>query len=150
MIVGLDTNVLCYSLDPAYPEHKKLKNLLLNLSSENIVAINPTVLHETYHVLVFSQKWLPSEAKRRLQMLLQHPYIRFYNQTKRTCNVGLSLAVEHNLGGRDALIIANFIVNKVPIMYTHDNELLSLKEISWREWTIRFIDPLSEDNLELK
>jgi len=56
MLTGLDTNILCYALDPAYPEHKKLKNLLTNLSQENVVAINPTVLHETYHTLVFSQK----------------------------------------------------------------------------------------------
>ncbi len=143
MMVGLDTNILCYSLDPAYPEHDKLKDLLLNLSPENTVAINPTVLHETYHVLVFSQKWLPWEAKRRLQMLLRHPYVRFLNQTKRTCNVGLSLAAKYGLGGRDALIIANFIVNRVPAMYTHDDELLRLREVSWREWTIRLVDPLA-------
>lgn len=31
MIIGWDTNVLCYSLDPAYPEHEKLKVLLFNL-----------------------------------------------------------------------------------------------------------------------
>ncbi|KPV63596.1 MAG: hypothetical protein AOA66_0728 [Candidatus Bathyarchaeota archaeon BA2] len=56
LTVGLDTNILCYCLDPAFPEHGKLKDLLLNLSSDNRVAINPTILHETYHTLVFGQK----------------------------------------------------------------------------------------------
>ena len=144
MITGMNTNVLCYSLDPAYPEHGKLKDLLLNLSPENRVAVNPTILHETYHTLVFGQKWLPSEAKRRLQMLMRHPYVVFFNQTKRTCTIGLNLAVKHNLGGRDALIIANFVANRVPVMYTHDEELLSLKRVSWKNWTLTFVDPLLE------
>ena len=144
MITGVDTNILCYSLDPAYPEHKKLKDLLLNLSPEKRVAINPTILHETYHTLVFGQKWLPSEAKKRLQMLIQHPYVMFFNQTKRICIIGLNLAVKHNLGGRDALIIANFVANRVPVMYTHDEELLSLKRVSWKNWTLTFVDPLLE------
>ncbi|MCD6443910.1 hypothetical protein J7L70_02765 [Candidatus Bathyarchaeota archaeon] len=93
MLVGLDTNILCYSLDPAYPEHERLKGLLLNLSPEHRVAVNPTILHETYHTLVYGQKWVPSEAKRRLQMIIRHPYVLFFNQTKRTCIVGLNLAV---------------------------------------------------------
>ena len=140
--MGLDTNILCYSLDPAYSEHEALESLLLGLSSENRVAINPTILHETYHTLVFGQKWVPSEAKRRLRMLLQHPYIEFFNQTMKTCVVGLSLAVEHNLAGRDALIIANFIFNKISTMYTHDQEILTLKEISWRNFHLTFKDPI--------
>lgn len=145
MLVGLDTNILCYSLDPAYPEHERLKGLLLNLSPEHRVAVNPTILHETYHTLVYGQKWVPSEAKRRLQMIIRHPYVLFFNQTKRTCIVGLNLAVKHGLGGRDALIIANFIVNKVPIIYTRDKELLALNKISWGNWALKFIDPLSEN-----
>ena len=65
MTAGLDTNIICYSLDDAYPEHEKLKNLLLDLSPENKVAVNPTVIHEAYHVLVFTQKWLAARSRRR-------------------------------------------------------------------------------------
>jgi predicted nucleic acid-binding protein len=46
MIIGLDTNILCYALDPAYPEHEKLKDLLFNLSTENRLALNPTIIQE--------------------------------------------------------------------------------------------------------
>ncbi len=144
MITGLDTNVLCYALDPAYPEHEKLKSLLLSLSPENTVAINPTTLHETYHTLVYGQKWVPSETARRLKMLLTHPYIEFFNQTKKTSVIALNLSLQHKLGGRDALIIANFLSNKVPTIYTHDQELLTLQKLSWKNFHITFKDPLNE------
>jgi predicted nucleic acid-binding protein len=145
MITGLDTNILCYALDPAYPEHEKLKNLLIALSQENSVAINPTTLHETYHTLVFGQKWVPNEARRRLKMLLKHPYIEFFSQTKKTSVIALDLSVQHKLGGRDALIIANFLANKVSIIYTHDQELLTLQKLSWKNFHLTFKDPLSEN-----
>lgn len=142
MTVGLDTNILCYSLDPSYPEHEELKDLLLNLSPENRVAINPTILHETYHTLVFGQKWVPSEARKRLRMLLKHPYVEFFNQTRKVCIIGLNLAVKLELGGRDALIIANFIANKISTMYTHDQDLLALRKVSWRKFHLTLKDPL--------
>jgi predicted nucleic acid-binding protein len=145
LVVGLDTNILCYSLDPAYPEHGRLGSLLLDLSPENVVAINPTIIHEAYHTLVFGQKFAPAEASRRLQLLLRHPFIEFYGQTRRTCLIGMNLAVRHGLGGRDALIIANFIGNKVPVMYTHDGEFLSLKRIAWKASSLEFKDPLTGD-----
>jgi predicted nucleic acid-binding protein len=53
MIVGLDANIICYALDDAYPEHEKLKSLLIDLSPKNQIALNPTTIHETYHTLVF-------------------------------------------------------------------------------------------------
>jgi len=144
MITGVDTNILCYALDPAYPEHEKLKNLLIRLSPENRVAINPTILHETYHTLVFGQKWVPNEAGRRLKMLLNHPHIEFFNQTKKTCIIALNLALQHKLGGRDALITANFVANKIPTIYTHDHELLVRKKITWKNFHVAFKDPLDE------
>ena len=144
MITGVDTNILCYALDPAYPEHEKLKNLLIRLSPENRVAINPTILHETYHTLVFGQKWVPNEAGRRLKMLLNHPHIEFFNQTKKTCIIALNLALQHKLGGRDALITANFVANKIPTIYTHDHELLVRKKIAWKNFHVAFKDPLDE------
>ncbi|MEM2954097.1 MAG: type II toxin-antitoxin system VapC family toxin [Candidatus Bathyarchaeia archaeon] len=143
-MIGLDTNILCYALDPAFPEHEKLKTLLLNLSPENQIALNPTIIHETYHTLVFGQKWVPSEAAKRLKMLLKHPHIEFFSQTKKTCIIALSLANLYKLGGRDSLMLANFLANKVPTIYTHDRELLALKEISWRNHYVTFKDPIIE------
>jgi predicted nucleic acid-binding protein len=141
LTIGLDTNILCYALDPAYPEHTKLQKILLELSSTNTIAVNPTVLHETYHVLVFYSQWIPNEAANRLKMILKHPYIKFCNQTKQTSQLAINLATKHNLGGRDALIVANFLQNKIPLIYTHDNELLRLGIVSWKAFTAKFEDP---------
>jgi predicted nucleic acid-binding protein len=144
VIIGLDTNVLCYALDPVYPEHGKVADLLTSLSPERVVALNPTVLHETYHTLVFYLEWSPEEAARRLVALLRHPFIEFFNQTQKTTLIALNLSVKHNLGGRDALITANFIANKTPTMYTHDKELLKLQKITWKNTNLTFKDPLNE------
>lgn len=141
MIFGLDTNILCYILDPAYPEHEKVKDLLFTLSSESRAALNPTIIHEAYHTLVLSQKWTPREAERRLKLILRHPYVEFYSQTKRACNVALTIAVRYGLGGRDSLITANFLVNKVPVLYTHDQELLELGRVAWGSFQLAFKDP---------
>ncbi len=106
------------------------------------MGINPTVLHETYHTLVFGQKWASSEARLRLHSLIQHPYFEFYNQTRRISQMALDLASHYSLGGRDSLIIANLMANDVPVLLTHDDEILKLKRIVWRRSAIKFEDPV--------
>ncbi len=141
MILGLDSNILCYALDNAYPEHKIARKLLLDLSSDNRIAINPTIIHEAYHVLVYSQKWFPTDAADTLKILLKNPYIEFFNQTKNITLTALGLSRQYNLGGRDGLIISNFLSNKITLMYTHDKELLSLERILWKNRTLIIEDP---------
>lgn len=142
MIVGVDTNILCYAFDPAYVEYKTARDLLLSLSPDVRLAINPTIVHESYHTLVFGQKWRPSEAKLRLNMLLRHPYVEFYNQTRTITIIALNLAVKHGLGGRDALIIGNFLANRIPKLLTHDGIILRLKQVIWKRSRIAFEDPV--------
>lgn len=143
MIVGLDANIICYALDENYPENEKLGKLFLTLSPENRVALNPTTLHEAYHVLVYSQKWFPEDAANELRLLLKHEDIEFLNQTKRNCTIALGLSVKHKLCGRDALIAATFLANKIQIMYTHDKELLKIQKITWKNTSLTFKDPLA-------
>lgn len=142
MALGVDTNILSYALDPSFPENLKCRRILLDASPENRLGINPTVLHETYHTLVFYQKWVPSEARQRLLTLLQHPYLEFYSQTKRIAQIALDLAPRYKLGGRDALIIANFLANDVSRLYTNDGDLLDLRKVKWRKAEISFDNPL--------
>ncbi|MCX6655721.1 MAG: PIN domain-containing protein [Candidatus Bathyarchaeota archaeon] len=130
-------------MDPAYAEHPRVKDLLLNLSPEKAVAVNPTVIHESYHTLVYGQKFTRAEASNRLGLLLKHPYIHFLNQTRRTCLIGLDIATRYKLGGRDALILANYISGKILVMYTHDRELLSLQRVAWRSASLEIRDPLA-------
>ncbi|MDP2899538.1 MAG: type II toxin-antitoxin system VapC family toxin [Candidatus Bathyarchaeota archaeon] len=141
-VIGLDANILIYALDPAFPEHGKLDGLLFDLSPEKTVAVNPTVIHETYHTLVHFQNIVPSDAVKRLNLIMKHPYIEFYNQTKRICQIGLKLAEKYALGGRDSLILSNYLANKIPVMYTHDRAILKLKKVSWREGVIALRDPV--------
>ena len=142
MIHGLDTNILCYALDPAFPENQRCKKILLELSAESKIALNPTVLHEAYHVLVFDQEWHPTEARHRLVVLLNHPYVEFYNQWRRISILALDLAARHNLGGRDSLILANLMANNAPVLYTHDRDLLGLKQVTDKRFSIKLEDPV--------
>jgi predicted nucleic acid-binding protein len=144
MIIGLDTNIVCYALDEDYPENKKLNDLLLNLSPENKIAINPTVIHEAYHVLVFGEKWYPEEAAHAIKLLLKNPYIEFYNQTRKTSTIALDISVQYKLGGRDSLIIANFLANQTPTFYTHDKTLLKHQKITYKNTNLTIKDPLQK------
>jgi predicted nucleic acid-binding protein len=138
--IGLDINILCYGLNSHYPEYEKVKDLLFILSPKKLVALNPTVLHETYHTIVYYSEWVPEEAARRLTALLRHPYIEFYNQTKNLTNP-LNLAVKYDLDGRDALITANYIAKKIPIMYAHDKARLKIQKISWKNSNLTYKRP---------
>ena len=143
LIFGVDSNILCYALDPAYVEHPRCGKILAKLGPKFRAALNPTILHETYHVLVFGQKWVPGEAEKRLRLILRHPHVEFHNQTKRVSLIALSLATKHGMGGRDSLITANLLSNKVPVLYTHDDELLKLRKIDWGISRLKFEDPVA-------
>ena len=141
MLTGLDTNILVYMLDPIYPEHKYC-NFIEKLSPNFTLCINPTVIHEAYHTLVYSQKWVREDARKKLEALINHPYTKFYNQTKKVSIEALKIAEKYKLGGRDSLIIANYLTNRVATMYTHDIEIYKLKAVEWRNWKIEFQDPI--------
>jgi len=144
VIAGLDANLLCYVLDKRYPEHEKVKAIVLDLSAESKVALNPTIIHETYHTLVFSQKWTPEEAAEAIKVVLKNPFIEFFNQTRKISIIALNISVRHNLGGRDSLIVANFLSNQTPIMLTHDKALLKIQKMTWKSENLIFKDPLTE------
>lgn len=142
VLAGVDTNVLCYSLDRAFPEHRKVAKLLRDLSPEFSIALNPTVFHESYHTLVYGQKWAREEVRTRLSMILRHPHVVFCNQTKLTSSLALRLAGKYSLGGRDSLILANFLASKVPVLYTHDSEMIKLEVVEWRGRRVEILDPI--------
>ena len=71
-------------------------------------------------------KWTPNDASEALTEASMDARNRFVNQTLRTTKIGLGLAVEHNLGGRDALIVANFLGARISRFVTFDKALLTL------------------------
>ncbi|TFH21996.1 hypothetical protein E4G67_04975 [Candidatus Bathyarchaeota archaeon] len=84
----------------------------------------------------------PKETEDALRVLLNNPFSEFFNQTRKTSIIALNLSVQYKLGGRDALITANYITNKIPIMYTLDKTLLKLQKITWKKTSLTYKDPL--------
>jgi predicted nucleic acid-binding protein len=49
---------------------------------------------------------------------------------------GLELATHYHLGGRDALILANFLIGGIRVFVTFDRDLLRIKRIRYGRRTI--------------
>jgi len=132
--LAIDSNILVAYLDRDHPQHQKVKSL-----ASKRVALNPTVIHETYHALVFKLKWSPEEAALALREALDDRNNLFLNQTLDTTRTGLALAERYSLGGRDALILANYLSSSVSHLQTFDKALLALERVVYgrRELKIR-------------
>ena len=141
-VSGIDTNVLCYALDPAFPEHKKSSLILKGLSQHFRIAINPTVIHETYHTLVYKQRWTREDAGDRIFQLIRQRHVAFLNQTKTISRNAIYLANKYELGGRDSLVLSNYLINGIGQMYTHDRRILDLRRISMGNKELDFSDPI--------
>jgi len=122
--LAIDSNVLVAYLDREHPQHNKVASL-----SSRRVASNPTVVHETYHTLVFKMKWASDDASEALMELLEDTSILFVNQTKDTTKIGLRFAERYALGGRDALILASFLNPSIAEFKTFDKELIRLRRV---------------------
>ena len=139
--LGLDTNVLVAYLDDDHPQHNETRTL-----RKSTIALNPTVSHEAYHTLVFKMKWNDKEASDMLKDIITDENNLFISQSFRTTLVALDIAAQYHLGGRDALIIANFFVGKVRELRTFDEELLEKRKIRYGRKSILIRRPYRERN----
>jgi len=124
--LGIDTNVLVAYLDAGHPAHRRTERM-----SREAVALNPSVIHEAYHTLVFKMKWEGGEASRVLLEASADERNLFINQTLTTTKMGLHVATRFGVGGRDALILANLLAAKVTRFITLDDELIALKRVAY-------------------
>lgn len=138
-LIGVDTNILVYALDPTFPEHDQAKKAIL--TSEGW-AVNATVLHETYHTLVFRRKISPTDSRRKIVEFLRDHRTLFINLTKTVTLFALDLATRMSLGGRDSLIVGCYLYNRIPEIYSHDEDLLKLSEVSMKGRDLRITDPI--------
>jgi predicted nucleic acid-binding protein len=122
--LAIDSNVLTAYLDGEHPQHNKVVSL-----GSRRVALNPTVVHETYHTLVFKMKWASTEATEVLTEMLDDTHVLFINQTRDTTRVGLKFAERYAIGGRDALILASYVNPSVAEFHTFDKELIRLRRV---------------------
>lgn len=123
--LAIDSNVLVAYLDAEHPQHNKVRAL-----ASRRVALNPTVVHETYHTLVFKMKWTTFDTVDALTEMLDDTHVLFINQTKDTTRIGLKFAEQYSLGGRDALILANFMNPSVAEFRTFDKALVRLRRVA--------------------
>ena len=135
--LGVDTNVLVAFLDKKHPDHPEAKKL----EDFSDTATNPTIIHEAYHTLVYAQKWGRRDAIDTLNDYIDLDTTLFLNQTKAITKLGLYIGLEYGLGGRDCLILANFLSNNIDWMVTFDKALFNHGELSIDEKTIRVIHP---------
>ena len=121
--LGIDSNVVLAYLIPDHPDHRKTQVLVGSLH-----VVNPTVIHETYHTSVFKLRRNPSETAR---VLLDYVDLALCLPIDTlTAKRGLRLAARHSLGGRDALILASYLLSKkVRRFVTFDKSLLALGEV---------------------
>ncbi len=138
-LIGIDTNILAYALDPTFPEHSEAKKAVL---SSDGWAINSTVVHECYHTLVFRRKIPPTDSKLKIVELLKDSRTTFLNITKAVSLFALDLATKTNLGGRDSLIIGCYLHNNIAEIYSHDEELAKLGKVSFKGRHTRIVDPI--------
>jgi predicted nucleic acid-binding protein len=122
--LAIDSNVLVAYLDGEHPQHSRVSSL-----ASCRIALNPTVVHETYHTLVFKMKWSSTDAAETLAEMLDDTHVLFLNQTRDTTKIGLKFAEQYALGGRDALISASFVSPSVAEFRTFDKELIRLHRI---------------------
>ena len=134
--LGIDTNALVAYLDSEHPQHDRTRNLKYRR-----IALNPSVIHEAYHTLVFKIKWTGEEASDVLKDIMTDEDNLFINQSFQTTIAGLNIAIEYHLGGRDALIAANFIAGKIRECRTFDEKLLELKKVRQGRSVISFAPP---------
>lgn len=132
--LGVDTNILVSFLDKEHPDNFKTGKI-----REYKLAINPTVVHEAFHTLVYKQKWLHEEARSTLDDFIDLESIKFLNQTKNIAKLGLKIGTKYQLKGRDSLILANFLANYIQKLVTFDRELLGVKEIRNNNRTLKII-----------
>jgi predicted nucleic acid-binding protein len=137
---GIDSSILVYALDPQTKEHAMARDTVLSLQDW---AINPTVVHEIYHTLVFKRGMEPNDAKSKLRAVVKDRRTHFFNITKAISLYSLDLASEFNIGGRDSLIIGCYMTNGAEGMLTHDASLLVIGRLNFRGRQMIFRDPLA-------
>ena len=134
--LGIDTNALVAYLDIDHPQHSETHKLV-----KRKIALNPTIVHEAYHTLVFKMKWLEDEASQVLKDVIMDENNLFINQSLKTTITGLDIATEYRIGGRDALIVASFVVGRISQCRTFDRKLLELGKIKYGRRSVSFRRP---------
>ena len=128
---GIDTNILIYALHKDFPEHKESVSIFLEkIRKEQPLAISSIVFMEAYNTLVYKVKKPANEVKKRLKAIILSSNVMVLEITAKSILFALELAEIRKLGGRDALIAANYIENSINKIISLDNDFDNIPELN--------------------
>ena len=130
---GIDSNILVYALNKDLPEHLPCKELLTSIvNGKELVSIPSIVFMECFHALVKAFKFKENEVKKRLIAIIDSKNINVLDISISSILLGFEIAEKYITGGRDSLIAASLIENKIQEIYSHDadfDKILLIKRI---------------------
>jgi predicted nucleic acid-binding protein len=136
--LGIDSNVLVAYIVASHPDHKKVSHI-----RSKGHAVNPTVIHETYHTCVFKLKAEPADVTKLLLDYMRRAL--FLDITYGTVTLGLKIARDHGIGGRDSLILASYLTSgHISKLVTLDKTLLDIGKVSHGGRNLKIV---SQDSL---
>ena len=134
--LGIDSNVLVAYIVAGHPDHEKV----LPISGRGH-AVNPTVIHETYHTCVFKLEAEPSDTTNLLLDYMRRAL--FLDITYGTVVLGLKIARDHGIGGRDSLILASYLLasGHISKLVTLDEALLDIGKVNHGGRNLQILSP---------
>ena len=130
---GIDSNILVYALNKDLPEHLPCKELLINVvSGKELVSIPSIVFMECFHALVKAFEYKEVEVKKRLIAIIDSKNINVLDISTSSILFAFEIAEKYKTGGRDSLIAASLLENKIQEIYSHDSDfdkIILLKRI---------------------
>jgi len=130
---GIDSNILVYALNKDLPEHLPCKELLIKIvNGKELVSIPSIVFMECFHALVKAFKYKEVEVKKRLIAIIDSKNINVLDISTSSILLAFEIAEKYRTGGRDSLIAASLLENKIQEIYSHDTDfdkILLIKRI---------------------
>lgn len=133
--LGIDSNVLVAYIVASHPDHEKVSPI-----RGKGHAVNPTVIHETYHTCVFKLKAEPVDVTDLLLDYMKRAL--FLDITYGTVALGLKIARDYGIGGRDSLILASYLTSgHISKLVTLDRALLDIGKLSHGGRNLKMLSP---------
>ncbi|RXG63385.1 PIN domain-containing protein [Candidatus Atribacteria bacterium 1244-E10-H5-B2] len=130
---GIDSNILVYALNKDFPDYLPCKELLINIvNGKELVSIPSIVFMECFHALVRAFKYKEVEVKKRLVAIMDSKNINVLDISTSSILFAFEIAEKYKTGGRDSLIAASLLENKIQEIYSHDTDfdkILLIKRI---------------------
>ncbi|TXT53457.1 MAG: hypothetical protein BAJALOKI1v1_2420001 [Promethearchaeota archaeon] len=128
---GIDSNILVYALNQDLPEHVACKNLLINvIKGKELIGIPSIVFMESFHALVKAFKFREADVKKRLVAVIDSKNINVLDISTSSILFAFEIAEKYKTGGRDSLIAASLLENKIQEIYSHDSDFDKIKLIT--------------------